>query len=207
MGQYRHTISNIIAMTDDVLMQKTTELNFHEGKRFHYFLDEPKHKSGARLNIVGHTSPVNRPLLFCGACEYAPGMNLGDFCRTVNELLTNLKSERHNVQCVRIIACYSGANGLAQALANYINMSVKGSLGGARMYPAMEFRPTSYINRYFIDKTDRDGHHFPEERDRQQRHDPAYGLYRWYYPQPQQPQSSDSDGDFDEFVNLRVPRK
>ncbi|MEX0446190.1 hypothetical protein [Xenorhabdus sp. SGI246] len=222
MGQYRHTISNIIAMTHDVLMQKTTEMNFHQEKRFHYFLDKPKHKPGYRLNIVGHGSPVGSSILFAGACMYNLGMNLNVFCKTINALLTDIKNRGQNIQCVRIIACHSGANGLAQALANHINMPVKGSLGGTRVYPTTQFRSISNISRYFIDRTDRGGHYYSEEADRQLRHDTTYGLYKWYYPQSSnpdsefdefvsqrvsRPQRSDSDSEFDAFVSQRISRK
>ncbi|PHM61000.1 hypothetical protein [Xenorhabdus ishibashii] len=201
MGQYRHTISNIIAMPDDVLLQQTVEVNFHQEKRFHYFLDTPRHKSGDRLNIIGHSSPVGRTILFAGASAYNPGMNLNVFCQTIKALLTDIRSRGQNILCVRIIACYSGSNGLAQKLADYINMPVKGSLGGTRVYPTTQFRSMPNVNRHFIDKTDRGGHYYSEEEDRQLRHDPAYGLYQWYYPQ-----SSDPDSAFDAFANQRVSR-
>ncbi|MDC9592492.1 hypothetical protein [Xenorhabdus sp. IM139775] len=223
MGQYRHTISNIMAMTDDEVIQKTTEVNFHQEKRFHYFLDKPKHKVGYRLNIVGHTSPVGQEILFVGSCQYNPGMNLNDFCETIKALLTDIKNRGQNIQSVRIVACHSGTNGLAQALANHINMPVKGSLGGTRICLTTEYRPMSNISRYFIDKGGDRSHSSQEERDRQERHDPHYGMYRWYNPQiqsldsdsefgefvnqlAQRPQPSDSGREFDEFVNQRVQR-
>ncbi|MGJ0625294.1 hypothetical protein [Xenorhabdus bovienii] len=222
MGQYRHTISSIMAMPNDVLLQKTVEFNFHQEKRFHYFLDTPKHKPGGRLNIIGHVSPVGSSILFMGACEYSPGMNLNVFCQTIKALLTDIKNRGQNILCIRIIACYSGANGLAQELANHINMPVKGSLGGTRVSPTTQFRSMPNINRRFIDKTDREGHYYAEERERQLRHDPYYGVYKWYYPQSSNPDSefdefasqrvsrlqrSDSDSEFGAFVSQRVPRE
>ncbi|CBJ81221.1 hypothetical protein XBJ2_1140004 [Xenorhabdus bovienii str. Jollieti] len=201
MGEYRHTISNIIAMPSDVLLQKTVEVIFHQEKRFHYFLDTPKHKPGDRLNIIGHSSPVGSPILFAGAYVNSFGMNPRVFCQTINALLTDIKNRGKNIQCVRIIACYSGANNLAQKLANYINMPVKGSLGGTRVYPTMQFHSIPNINRHFIDKTDIGGHYYFEERERQLMHDPSYGLYRWY-----KPKSSNPDSEFDEFASQRVSR-
>ncbi|MCG3462753.1 hypothetical protein L7G72_12990 [Xenorhabdus bovienii] len=202
MGQYRHTISSIMAMPNDVLLQKTVEFNFHQEKRFHYFLDTPKHKPGGRLNIIGHaSSSMSGVILFQGACSNCPGMNLQVFCATISALLTHIKNEGLNIQCVRIIACHSGASGLAQALANHINMPVKGSLGGTRVYLTTQFCSTPNIYRHFIDKTDRGGHYYSEEEERQLRHDRAYGLYKWYYPQ-----SSNPDSEFDEFASQRVSR-
>ncbi|MBE8597398.1 hypothetical protein [Xenorhabdus sp. BG5] len=201
MGQYRHSISSIMAMTGNELGQKTTQLYQYEEGRFFYFLDEPKHKPKYRLNIVGHSSPVGSPILFWGTCEYAHGMNLNNFCKTVHNLLNSLKNKGHNIQCIRIIACWTGANGLAQRLANHLNMPVKGSLGGTRIYSTSNLRPTLNINRHFIDKPDGNNYYFPEEGDRQRRHDPAYGLYRWYYPQ-----LSGSDCGFEAFINERISR-
>ncbi|PHM36607.1 conserved hypothetical protein [Xenorhabdus innexi] len=201
MGQYRHTISNITAMTDGELVQRTTEVNFHQEKRFHYFLDRPKHKIGYRLNIVGHSSPVGYPILFAGSCIYNPGMNLNNFCQTIKALLADIKQRGQDIQSVRIIACYSGANGLAQELANHINMPVKGSLGGTRICVTTAYRPMSNIPRYFIDKG-RDNSSLGE-RDGQERHDPNYGMYCWYNPKVQ---CSEPDNEFDEFVSQRITR-
>ncbi|MBD1229543.1 hypothetical protein, partial [Xenorhabdus griffiniae] len=82
-----------------------------------------------------------------------------------------------------------------------INMPVKGSLGGTRMYPTMDFHPEYNITRYFVDKIgDRSGYS-QEEKDRQRKHDPYYGFYKWYYPQFQH---SNSDSEFDAFISQRV---
>ncbi|PHM48252.1 hypothetical protein [Xenorhabdus sp. KK7.4] len=188
MGQYRHTITNIRLMPRDVLLQKTTEVMLHKEKRFHYFLDKAKHIPEYRLNIVGHSSSsMSGDILFSGACanNYNPGMNLRDFCETITALLTDFKKRGQNIQCVRIIGCNSGSSGLAQTLANHLDMPVKGSLGGARMYPTMDFHPEYNVTRYFLDKIgDRSGYS-QEERDRQRRQDPYYGFYKWYYPNPE----------------------
>ncbi|MBC8949404.1 hypothetical protein [Xenorhabdus sp. TS4] len=204
MGQYRHTVSNVMTMASDELIQKTVQWHTYDEGKFYCFLDEPKYKPKYRLNIVGHSSPPGSSILFWGTMLQAHGMNQVKFCSTVHKLVTGLKNKGQNIQSIRIIACYSGTNGLAQLLANHLHMPVKGCLGGTRMSSTASLRPNLHITRYLIDKPDRDSQYFPEERDRQLRHDPGYGLYRWYDPQTQQ---SDSDSEFDAFVSQRVPRE
>ncbi len=94
----------------------------HKEKRFHYFLDKAKHIPEYRLNIIGHaSSSMSSAVLFQGACLNCPGMNLKVFCETISTLFTDIKNKGLNIRCVRIIACHSGASGLAQTLANHIN--------------------------------------------------------------------------------------
>ncbi|PHM38205.1 hypothetical protein Xmau_03592 [Xenorhabdus mauleonii] len=195
MGQYRHTESSILAITTvNELEQKMTKLFLCEEGKFHYFLDKPKKKPHYRLNIIGHSLSTSSQILFCGTVENAPRMNIGDFCRTVHNLLNSIRIKGHNIQSARIIACWSGANGFAQKLADYLNIPVKGSLGGTRL------RHIPNVDRRCIDKPGSGSRYSAEEIYRQKQYDPHYGQYKWY-----EPQSLESA--WESFTNDRISKK